>query len=74
MAARLGAVGAIVIHTTPGSASLVARHLDRARPAGILGTIAGDDTLLVIPRSVKSTKKLKTILARLFGIDGAQRR
>lgn len=37
----------IVIHTHPGSASLVARHLDQNRPGGILGTIAGDDTVFV---------------------------
>lgn len=42
----------IVIHTTPGSASLVARHLDHARPGGILGTIAGDDTIFVAPGSL----------------------
>ncbi len=44
----------IVIHTTPGSASLVARHLDHHRPGGLLGTIAGDDTIFVAPSSVKN--------------------
>ena len=39
----------IVIHTAVGSASLIARHLDRLRPGGILGTIAGDDTVFVAP-------------------------
>ena len=40
----------IVIHTTPGSASLVARHLDSMRVRlGILGTIAGDDTIFIVP-------------------------
>lgn len=43
----------IVIHTTPGSASLVARQLDNSRPEGILGTIAGDDTIFVAPSSPK---------------------
>ena len=43
----------VVIRTTPGSASLIARHLDLRRPEGILGTIAGDDTIFVAPRSVK---------------------
>lgn len=41
----------IVIHTSVGSASLVARHLDVKRPEGIIGTIAGDDTVFVAPRS-----------------------
>jgi transcriptional regulator of arginine metabolism len=44
----------IVISTTPGSASLVARHLDIAKPAGILGTIAGDDTIFVAPLKVRN--------------------
>lgn len=39
----------IVIQTSPGSASLVARHLDMNKPANILGTIAGDDTIFVAP-------------------------
>jgi transcriptional regulator of arginine metabolism len=41
----------IVIHTTPGSASLIAKHIDDVQPNGILGTIAGDDTIFVIPSS-----------------------
>lgn len=46
----------IVIHTTPGSASLVARHLDHYRPGGILGTLAGDDTIFVAPASLRDLK------------------
>lgn len=46
----------IVIHTTPGSASLVARHLDHYRPGGILGTLAGDDTIFVAPASIRDLK------------------
>jgi transcriptional regulator of arginine metabolism len=47
----------IVIQTSPGSASLVARHLDHARPGGILGTIAGDDTIFVAPKSLSEIQK-----------------
>jgi transcriptional regulator of arginine metabolism len=43
----------IVVRTTSGSASLVALHLDHHRPGGILGTIAGDDTIFVAPASLK---------------------
>lgn len=54
----------IVLHTTPGSASLVARHLDSVRSSiGFLGTIAGDDTIFVVPASMKkissTIKKIK---------------
>ena len=39
----------IVMRTAPGSASLIALHLDHFRPGGIIGTIAGDDTIFVAP-------------------------
>ena len=49
----------VVIHTTPGSASLVARHLDNLRTTlGILGTIAGDDTIFLAPTSTKQINSL----------------
>lgn len=37
----------VVIHTVPGGAHMVARHIDMRRPAEFLGTIAGDDTVFV---------------------------
>lgn len=53
----------IVLHTTPGSASLLARHLDTSRAAiGILGTIAGDDTIFVVPAS---TKKITSVIRNM---------
>jgi len=39
-----------VIKTLPGHANSVAFALDNLRVRGVLGTIAGDDTILVIPR------------------------
>ena len=52
----------IVIHTTPGSASLLARFLDQTKPHGILGTIAGDDTIFVAPRSIKQLAQTITAI------------
>ncbi len=37
-----------VIRTPPGSAHVVASAIDRASMEGVLGTVAGDDTVLVI--------------------------
>lgn len=49
----------VVIHTSPGSASLVARTIDQLRDEnGVLGTIAGDDTVFVAPRAPKSIEVL----------------
>jgi transcriptional regulator of arginine metabolism len=38
----------VVLKTTPGAANAVADVLDRAGVDGVLGTIAGDDTVLVV--------------------------
>ena len=38
----------VVLKTPPGAAHLVASAIDHTDIAGVLGTIAGDDTLLVV--------------------------
>lgn len=40
----------LVVRTGPGQAQLLALAIDRARIGEVLGTIAGDDTILVICR------------------------
>ena len=47
----------IIIHTALGSASLIAAHLDRVKIQGVLGTIAGDDTVLVAIASTPPSSK-----------------
>ena len=63
----------IIIHTSPGSASLVARHLDSRVHGGggeILGTIAGDDTIFVAPSDVKKIAGTLLMIQRtLLGTD-----
>jgi transcriptional regulator of arginine metabolism len=41
----------VVLRTPPGAAQYLASAIDHASPAAILGTIAGDDTVLVITTS-----------------------
>ncbi|GAB3588754.1 arginine repressor [Calidifontibacter terrae] len=38
----------VVLKTPPGGANLLASAIDHAQPPDVLGTIAGDDTILVI--------------------------
>ena len=38
----------VVLRTPPGSAHVVASAIDRAGLSGVLGTVAGDDTILVV--------------------------
>jgi len=60
----------IVIQTSPGSASLVARHIDSSLSGEILGTIAGDDTIFVAPADVRRTAAtLLAIQRTLLGTD-----
>jgi transcriptional regulator of arginine metabolism len=56
----------IVIHTSPGSASLIARSLDYFNEGEILGTIAGDDTIFVAAMSGRSLSKLVVELKEFF--------
>lgn len=58
----------IVICTIPGSASMIARLLDYHQTlVGILGTLAGDDTIFVIPKSIKEIKKIVENIKLLLG-------
>lgn len=45
----------IVIHTAAGMAQGIAASIDNMGRADILGTIAGDDTIMVVCRSVEET-------------------
>jgi arginine repressor len=56
----------IVIHTIPGTASLIALHLDRHKPGGILGTIAGDDTIFVAPGTLKGMRSTIEAIEKSF--------
>jgi transcriptional regulator of arginine metabolism len=44
----------IVLRTPPGAAQLFASALDRARLPEVMGTVAGDDTVLVICRATSA--------------------
>lgn len=57
----------IVIKTSPGAAQLIARLLDSLGKAeGILGTIAGDDTIFITPTNEKIMSTLITDIKQLF--------
>ncbi|MFT5808274.1 MAG: transcriptional regulator of arginine metabolism [Moritella dasanensis] len=57
----------IVIQTSPGSAQLIARLLDSlGRTEGILGTIAGDDTIFITPTSTTIIVEVDNAVKELF--------
>ena len=57
----------VVIHTSPGAAQLIARLLDSLGKAeGILGSIAGDDTIFTTPARGFTVKDLFEAIQILF--------
>ena len=56
------AKGLVVIKTLPGNASNTAIYIDNTSRYEIAGTIAGDDTILVIPRDGITNRQLHNCL------------
>jgi transcriptional regulator of arginine metabolism len=59
----------VVVRTRVGRAQAVGLDLDAMRHPGMLGTLAGDDTVLVIPKSVTRTAELARRLRELAGLE-----
>ena len=57
-----------VIKTKPGYSGGIAANIDQKASSDILGTIAGDDTILVIPKEHISRPDLMRILADILPI------
>jgi len=58
----------VLLRTPPGSAHVVASALDRSGQVGLLGTVAGDDTILAIATEGEGAD-LARALGELAGID-----
>lgn len=52
----------IVVRTIPGAAHTVGEFIDVQKNADIIGTVAGDNTLLVIPASAAKTDSVLAFL------------
>lgn len=59
----------VVIHTRPGAAPAVAAALDQARLESIIGSIAGDDTIFIVPERKVTASSLAKTLRRLMLSD-----
>jgi transcriptional regulator of arginine metabolism len=57
-----GAGDLVVIRTPPGAANALAEAMDRAALAEVAGTIAGDDTILVVPPKGTSARAVERAL------------
>ena len=58
----------VMLKTPPGCAHVVASALDRARPDGVLGTVSGDDTVLVLTAEDQGGQRVANELAAISGL------
>jgi len=58
----------VVLRTPPGSAHVVASALDRTGIEGSIGTVAGDDTLMVVAAEGTTGENLAVTLRNLAGL------
>jgi transcriptional regulator of arginine metabolism len=55
----------VVVRTPPGAAHLVGGAIDRAALPGVAGTVAGDDTLLVVAQAPSGGRRVAETLENL---------
>ena len=58
LVAAEGSANLVILRTPPGGAHLLASAVDRAGLAGVLGTVAGDDTVVVVARDARGGARL----------------
>ena len=58
----------VVVKTPPGSAHVVASALDRSGLEGVLGTVAGDDSILIVATEEVTGADLANTIRTLAGI------
>ena len=58
----------VVVRTPPGSAHVVGSAIDRAGMDGVLGTVAGDDTLLLVVSERIGGAKVARRMSSLAGL------
>jgi transcriptional regulator of arginine metabolism len=60
----------VVLRTPPGSAHVVGSALDRCGFEGVIGTVAGDDTVLVVAAEDLGGSAVAARLAEVVGVNG----
>jgi transcriptional regulator of arginine metabolism len=64
----------VVVRTPPGCAHVVASALDRSGLPGLLGTVAGDDTMLCVAAEGVGGARLAVRLREMAGLPEPSRR
>ncbi|CAM3921613.1 Arginine repressor [Vibrio aerogenes CECT 7868] len=58
----------VVVKTYPGSAQLVARLVDSDPHREILGTVGGNDTVIIIPRDIEAIENCEHVVKQRLGV------
>jgi len=56
----------LIVRTPPGAANVLAEGIDRARLPEVAGTIAGDNTILIVGREGTGAKAIDTALTDIM--------
>jgi transcriptional regulator of arginine metabolism len=62
----------VIVHCEPGAASAVARALEAEELEGLVGTVAGDDTILVATGSAVSAREVRRRVEGLLDLSRSQ--
>jgi transcriptional regulator of arginine metabolism len=62
----VGSDAGLIVRTSPGAAAAVAEGIDRAGLDGVAGTIAGDNTILVLGRPGTKAPRLERALRTIL--------
>ncbi|HET7477446.1 MAG TPA: arginine repressor [Dermatophilaceae bacterium] len=61
------AANLVVLRTPPGAANFLASAIDQSDQPGVLGTLAGDDTIMVVTDQARSARAVAASLLSLAG-------
>lgn len=59
----------VIVRTLAGRAQGVAHYIDKLNSKLILGTIAGDDTLLIVPASAKNIPEVIDLINKIMNAE-----
>lgn len=60
------AVNLVVVKTRPGSASMLGETIDNAEIEGLVGTIAGDNTIMIVAKTADQAARIADSLRRML--------
>lgn len=67
--AAAAAANLAVLHTDPGHAQALGVALDNARPEGVVGVLAGDDTIFLACSGAETARRVVSRLRRTAALD-----